>query len=221
VGENESFTCDVRVLCATHRKLDEMVAGGEFREDLWFRINTFEIRLPPLRDRIEDIPTLARHLAQRFSPSIRPEDEVFTPEALAVLAEHSWPGNVRELANCGEHAMILCDRLPIGPEDLPMRFTSRRLRSGAGGSGAIGSGATGRLSAGVERGLTSSPGHPARCVAPFPTAGHTLRDLEMRAIYEALDRSGGNKSKAAEELGISLKTLYNKLSQASAMQKSA
>jgi two-component system NtrC family response regulator len=188
VGENESFTCDVRVVCATHRKLDEMVAEGEFREDLWYRVNTFEIPLPPLRERIEDIPILARHLAKRFCPNIRPEDEVFTEEALALLSEHCWPGNVRELANVIEHAVILCERLPVSTEHLPVRFTERRLR------------------------YPSPDG---------PSAAKTLRDLEMQAIYDALDRSGGNKPRAAAELGISLKTLYNKLNQAAALEKTA
>jgi len=187
VGENDSFTCDVRVVCATHRKLDEMVAGGEFREDLWYRVNTFEIYLPPLRDRMEDIPILARHLAKRFCPSIRPDDEVFTPEAMAVLAEHCWPGNVRELANVIEHAVILCERLPVSVEHLPLRLATRRLH----------------------------------CPPPGATSGQTLRDLEMRAIYEALDRCGGNKPKAAAELGISLKTLYNRLNQAASLEKTA
>jgi DNA-binding NtrC family response regulator len=183
VGENESFTCDVRVVCATHRRLDEMVSEGDFREDLWFRINTFEIELPPLRDRIEDIPVLARHLAARFRPNLRPDDEVLAPEAQTVLDEHCWPGNVRELANVIEHAMILCEKLPIAPEHLPLRFSARKLR-----------------------------------VASASDAGpQTLRDLEMKAIEDALDRSGGNKPKAAESLGISLKTLYNKLNQASTL----
>jgi DNA-binding NtrC family response regulator len=210
VGENESFTCDVRVVCATHRKLEEMVAEGEFREDLWFRINTFEIPLPPLRDRIEDIPTLARHMAQRFSPNVRPDDEVASSETLAALAEHSWPGNVRELANCVEHALILCDRLPIRPEHLPMRFTAQRFSPRSAAS-----------VAGAEPGLADGPCRAVRHPAAFPVEGQTLRDLEMRAIYEALQRCGGNKPKAAEQLGISLKTLYNKLNQASTMQKSA
>ena len=187
VGDNESITCDVRVVCATHRDLDEMVAQGDFREDLWYRINTFEVRLPPLRERAEDVPVLARHFAKRFRAGIRPEDEVFSPDAMAVLADHCWPGNVRELANVIEHAMILCERLPVSIEHLPLRFGTRRLRCGA--SGAAGS--------------------------------HTLRDLEMRAIYETLERLGGNKPKAAAELGISLKTLYNKLNQAAALEKTA
>lgn len=194
VGDNEPFTCDVRVICATNRNLEEMVAREEFREDLWFRINTFEIVLPPLRERKEDIPILARHLAARFRPNVRPEDEVFSPEALAALAEHSWPGNVRELANVVEHALILCDRLPITPEHLPLRLMGRRCRGPAAAGG---------------------PPYPN----PLPP--RTLRDLEMQAIFEALDRCGGNKPRAAQQLGISLKTLYNKLNQAATMEKSA
>jgi len=187
VGENESFTCDVRVICATNRQLDAMVAEGEFREDLWFRVNTFEIPLPPLRERLHDVPLLARHLAARFGASARPDDEVFTPEALASLQQHTWPGNVRELANVIEHAMILCDRLPITPDDLPQRFASRRATTVGFRSG----------------------------------TPRTLRELEMEAIHDALDRHAGNKPKAAEELGISLKTLYNKLNQATTLSKSA
>jgi len=181
VGDNESVICDVRVVCATNRDLAAMVAGGEFREDLWFRINTFEIPLPPLRERISDIPPLARHLAARFGAPRGSDDGVFSPDALEALDKHTWPGNVRELANVIEHAMILCDRLPIELEHLPRRFFSR---------------------------AAAKP-------SPKPADSLNLRELELRAINEALDRHNGNKPKAAEELGVSLKTLYNKLSQAS------
>jgi len=186
VGENESSTCDVRVVCATHRQLDEMVETGQFREDLWFRIDTFEIYLPPLRERTEDLPQLARHLAARFRPNLPPGQDLFAPDALAELTKHSWPGNVRELANVIEHALILCDQPPIATEHLPRRFTSRR----------------------VPR------------IGPS-AAGRTLREIEMEAIHDALDRHDGNKPKAAQELGISLKTLYNKLNQAAGLEKSA
>lgn len=217
VGENESFTCDVRVLCATHRKLDQMVAEGDFREDLWFRVNTFEIHVPPLRDRIEDIPMLARHLARRHHASVRDEDDIFTTEAMEVLSRHSWPGNVRELANCVEHAMILCPRLPITLEHLPGRFHAHRSSTAAAPRLAAHEGTS--AGAALKPVTVSSPIPPEP--APRSTSGQTLRDLEMQAIYDALDRWGGSKPKAAEELGISLKTLYNKLSQASAAQKSA
>ncbi len=187
VGDNDSFTCDVRVICATNRDLAEMVAAGEFREDLWFRINTFEIPLPPLRERMEDIPLLARRLASRFGAPAGSNDEIFAPETLETLMEHTWPGNVRELANVIEHALILCDALPIRPEHLPQRFLVRHVAA-----------------------------------IPFCPAGpRNLRDLEMQAIHEALGRHNGNKPKAAEELGISLKTLYNKLNQTATLSKTA
>jgi len=187
VGDNESFTCDVRVISATNRHLDRMVADGEFREDLWFRVNTFEIAVPPLRERAEDIEPLGRHLAVRLGFRAGSDDPVFTPDALDALSKHDWPGNVRELANVIEHAMILREEGPIGLEHLPQRFNAapRSLR-------------------------------PVRTIGPV-----TLRELEMQAIYDALDRNEGNKPKAAEELGVSLKTLYNKLNQATTLDKSA
>ena len=187
VGDNESFTCDARVICATNRRLDEMVAAGEFREDLWYRVNTFEIALPPLHRRSEDVKLLARHFAARFAAAKRPGDELFTPEALELLCAHDWPGNVRELANVIEHAMILCDDGVIAPEHLPGRFTAA--------------------------------GAPAP--SPGTRAPSSLRELEQQAIYDALDRHAGNKPKAAEELGVSLKTLYNKLNQAASLGKTA
>ncbi|MHB1033471.1 MAG: sigma-54-dependent transcriptional regulator [Pirellulales bacterium] len=187
VGENESFTVDVRVVCATHRQLDRMVEEGDFREDLMFRINTFEIDLPAVRERIDDIPELARHLLRRFRPSARPDDALFTPEAIALLKNHAWPGNVRELANAIEHATILCDDGPISPEHLPHRFHAPAARS-----------------------------THFKMLAP-----QTLREMEMQAIQQSLDRHSGNKPKAAEELGISLKTLYNKLNQVATLEKSA
>ena len=186
VGENESFIVDVRVICATHRQLERMVEEGDFREDLMFRVNTFEINLPPLRERSTDIPELARHLLMRFRPSNKPEDETFTPEAMRLLTEHSWPGNVRELANVVEHATILCEAGPIRPEDLPSRLERRQRPT------------------------------------PLKTVGAlTLREIEMQVINQALERWHGNKPKVAEELGISLKTLYNKLNQAGLLERSA
>ncbi|MCA9270501.1 MAG: sigma-54-dependent Fis family transcriptional regulator, partial [Planctomycetales bacterium] len=187
VGDNESRIVDVRVVCATHCHLEEMVEAGEFREDLMFRINTFEICLPSLRERIDDVPRLANHLYCRFHPGAKPQDEHFSPAAIDALKAHLWPGNVRELANVIEHAGILCDAPPIEPDHLPRRFDARKLQI-----------------------------HAVRSSGPT-----TLRDLEMQAIHEALERHDGNKPKAADELGISLKTLYNKLNQTAPLAKSA
>ncbi len=187
VGENEAFKVDVRVVCATHRDLEEMVGENEFREDLMFRINTFEIRLAPLRERMEDIESLARHLLRRFRKDTRSGDEPFAPETLEALKSHAWPGNVRELANVVEHAVILCPDGPIAEEHLPRNFGARKLR-----------------------------GPHFKMVRP-----QSLREIELQVIQQTLERHNGNKPKAAEELGISLKTLYNKLNQLSELEKSA
>ena len=187
VGENESLIVDVRVICATHRCLEEMVAASEFREDLVFRINTFEIHLPNLRERVEDLPLLVAHLLTRTKRGGRGAAHI-SPEALRVLAAHHWPGNVRELANVIEHASILCDTGTIGVEHLPEKFEARqRLRT-----------------------------PHLNDLGPL-----SLRDLEMQAIHQALARHAGNKPKAADELGISLKTLYNKLNQTSGFKETA
>lgn len=179
VGENKTVNVDVRVVCATHRDLSAMVAADEFREDLMYRVNTFEIHLPALRERLEDLQKLAEHMLRRFRPHAKPIEQQLTDDAVTALKAHVWPGNVRELANVIEHATILCNQGPITADDLPQHFNRRQL-SGA---------------AKASRG-------------PI-----TLRDLEMEAIYDALERNDGAKPKAAAELGISLKTLYNKLNQ--------
>ncbi|RIK76488.1 MAG: transcriptional regulator [Planctomycetota bacterium] len=186
IGENKDITVDVRVVCATHRNLPQMVAAGDFREDLMYRINTFEITLPALRERLDDVPELAQHLLARHRRG-RGVGDGLAEDAIAALRSHVWPGNVRELANVIEHATILCDSGPIRREHLPQRFDSRQLVGAA------------RQKPGVM----------------------TLRELEMEAIHDALERTGGNKPKAADQLGISLKTLYNKLNQTGTLEKSA
>lgn len=180
VGDNQTTKIDVRVVCATHRDLEQMVQDGLFREDLMFRINTFEILIPPLRSRTTDIIPLAAHLLRRFRKINRDDDGLFSNEAKELLLAHQWPGNVRELANVVEHASILCDDLPVQAEHLPRQFSDRQLRKELRSSGPV-----------------------------------SLRDMEMVAIEEALQRHDGNKPAAANELGISLKTLYNKLNAAS------
>jgi len=182
VGENEAFHADVRVVCATNRDLQDMVREGSFREDLYFRTNTFEIRLPPLRERREDIPDLARTLIARYLKRRDVPESVLAPETVAVLQQHSWAGNVRELANALEHAAIMSDDKVIRPEDLPASI----LRGGQGGAV-----------------VTES--------ILLPKQALTLREIEMDVIYKVLDKHQGDKPKAAAELGIALKTLYNKL----------
>lgn len=181
VGDNEPFQVDVRAVCATHRDLEQMVEDGDFREDLMFRINTFEVYIPSLRERASDIPQLAYHLFRRFRTENVADDALISEEAMRELVNHVWPGNVRELANVIEHACILCDQPPLLTEHLPRQFTDRRLRK------------------------------ELRSLGPM-----SLKELELNAIHEAIQRHEGVKQAAAEELGISLKTLYNKLNQESA-----
>ena len=178
LGDNQTVNVNVRVVCATHRDLEQMVEEGTFREDLMFRINTFEIGVPALRERTEDIPVLARHLLRRHR-SDGSDDALFTDLAMQELQTHQWPGNVRELANVVEHAAILCESMPIGSDDLPRHFGKRQLRK------------------------------EIREASPM-----TLRELESLAIAKAVERHEGNKPAAAAELGVSLKTLYNKLNAA-------
>jgi len=186
VGDNDAFQIDVRVVCATHRNLVEMVERGDFREDLMYRINTFEINLPALRDRIDDVPQLASHLLQRSAPNAPRGTGGISDEAMKILCNYVWPGNVRELANVIEHAAILCDQFPIAPDHLPKQFGKRTLSG-----------------------------------QKLATSGMTLREIEAHAITASLERHDGNKTAVSDELGISLKTLYNKINQGLLMKKSA
>ena len=114
LGAERSLRVNVRLIAATNRNLEQAVAAGSFREDLFFRINVFPVPLPPLRDRLEDLPLLVRHFGQRLRPRHPPQ---FTPGALARLATHRWPGNIRELANLVERLTIL-GRDPVEEEDV-------------------------------------------------------------------------------------------------------
>jgi len=181
VGENEPIHVDVRIVCATNGDLAEMVADGGFREDLYFRVNTFEIPLPPLRDRKPDLPLLAAALLTRARKRPVDDDEELSAEVLAGLADHDWPGNVRELANAIEHAVIMAGDRPVSVEHLPQQLA------------------------------TSRPGIISTFV--MPSGAMTLREVERQVVLGVLDKHGGDKRMASEELGIALKTMYNKLNQ--------
>ena len=180
VGENDAFHVDIRVVCATNRNLQELVEQGAFREDLFFRVNTFEVPLPPLRERRDDIPALARTLIARHLKRPEVPEGMLSDEVIESLKRHEWTGNVRELANALEHAVILSDGQTIGVDDLPTSITrkSKRLR------------------------LMGEGDRP-----------RTLREIEMEVILQTLEKNAGDKPRTAIELGIALKTLYNKLNQ--------
>lgn len=177
VGGNEEQMANVRVIAATNRDLFELVRAGQFREDLYYRLNVFPIHLPPLRDRREDIPVIAQHFADFFARRYRKPDVQATLETLDLLQRYPWPGNVRELRNVIEHCTILAPDGRLTPDLLP-----RIVAGSADDSDYI------RL-----------------------PLGSTMKDVERTMIARTLDSNDWNKQQAARILGISRRSLYNKL----------
>ena len=185
VGGTESIRVDVRLVCATNKDLEAEVKAGRFREDLYFRINVVTIRLPPLRERREDIASLVAHFLSKTARRERREAAAMSQEALRLLTGYSWPGNVRELENAIERAVAVAKGNVVLPSDLPPEV---------GGSAALG----------VPGGVPVGDGG---LIADRPTLG----ELERRYIQLVLGECGGNKKKAAERLGIDRRTLYRAL----------
>jgi two-component system response regulator PilR (NtrC family) len=193
VGETAEQEVDVRLLSATHRQLAEQVAIGEFREDLYYRINVIELKVPSLRERPEDIPELAFHILARLGRRRGGAEVEITPEALARLGEYAFPGNVRELENILERALTLSIDGRIRPEDIRLRGVTR---ADGGASPAAVRPAPEPVAAAAE----GSPGATG-------ALGDRLEDLEREAIVKALEQTRYNKTAAAKRLGISFRAL--------------
>jgi DNA-binding NtrC family response regulator len=178
VGGEKMIEVDVRIIAASNRDLHAAAAEGAFREDLLYRLKLFPIRLPPLRERTEDIEMLAAHFLGQLNER-EGSCKRLTPEALAVLQGYAWPGNVRELKNVVHRAFLLADA-EIGPDCLAPELTD---------------------SAGADGGL----------LAITPTM--PLAEAERRLILAALEHFGGDRRKVAASLGVSVRTLYNRLRQ--------
>ncbi|MBP6631162.1 MAG: sigma-54-dependent Fis family transcriptional regulator [Kofleriaceae bacterium] len=193
VGGSETIKVDVRLVSATNRDLEKMIEDGEFREDLYYRLNVFPINLPPLRDRPTDLPVLANHFVSKFARQAGTRPVAIAPEALARLGEYSWPGNVRELENIIERAMILArgGELTAAHLDFGRRAAAAHLP--AAGSVAAG----GSAAASVDDSGKS--------------LGERLLDSERKEIVAAIDKSRGNIASAARTLGINRSTLYYRL----------
>ncbi len=182
VGSNKTLIADVRLIAATNRDLETMVRSGTFREDLYFRLSVVPIRLPPLRERTDDIVLLARHFLKEASEeNERPIKEI-SLEAYDALLAYSWPGNVRELRTAIEHAVILCRGTAIGLRDLPLAVRQGGRRAGS----------------------LEPPGG-------FSRPGPTVRDAEKQLIVRALRENDGNRTRAARQIGMSRRTLHRKL----------
>jgi len=197
VGGHETIKVDVRVVSATNRNLEKMIEDGEFREDLYYRLNVFPINLPPLRDRLEDLPILVHHFIAKFARQMGASPSQASAEALAKLREYNWPGNVRELENIIERATILAKGAPLGAQHLDF------------GRRAQGSAASAATSSGPVPILASAP-------APAPaedgkSLAERLLDSERKEIMAAVEKSRGNIASAARTLGINRSTLYYRL----------
>ncbi|MDJ0807861.1 MAG: sigma-54 dependent transcriptional regulator [Gammaproteobacteria bacterium] len=200
VGSNKTMTCNVRIIAATHRNLEQAIQDGEFREDLYYRLNVFPIDMPPLRDRVEDIPVLVNDLIHRIEHEKRGSVRL-TPAAIAALTHYSWPGNVRELANLMERLAILYPFGVVDIMDLPEKFRPN-----------------GNLVDTIQLPEVSIQGdQPGTTLnAPrLPTDGLDLKahlnTLEQSLIQQALDESDGVVAHAAKRLHMRRTTLVEKL----------
>ncbi|MBM4398105.1 MAG: sigma-54-dependent Fis family transcriptional regulator [Deltaproteobacteria bacterium] len=199
VGGNETVSADVRIVSATNRDLMAEVKAGRFREDLFYRLSVFPVRLPPLRERPEDVPVLAQHFLRRFGTEEGKTLTGFAAPALAVLASHPFPGNVRELENMVRHAVILARGPEITEDDVAATLGSHRVHVAGTGPGSA-------------KPIAAAAGTPLpdRLSAAFPTFESiaTIRELQLAYLQRALRASGGNVSKAARALGLGRATMY-------------
>jgi two-component system response regulator AtoC len=196
LGGNADIPVNARIISATNRDLEAMVREGRFREDLYYRLNVVRLALPPLRERREDIPLLAESLLGKLSARMGRPAPALATAALEKLQGYGFPGNIRELENVLERALIYGEGRIIQPGDVELH----REVSGTAAQGGDGT-----------QGREEAPGRPS--VDAFGTAPEaaSLKSLEKQAIQEALARFGGNRTKAAEALGISRKTMINKI----------
>jgi DNA-binding NtrC family response regulator len=199
VGSNETIEVDVRVVLASNQPLEELVAKGSFRQDLYYRINVVRIDLPPLRDRSCDIPPLAKHFLEKHAKELGKQLVGFSDEALAALERYAFPGNVRELENIVERAAVLSTRPTIGLDDLPAMVVD-------GGASPL----LARLHGSDEFLGVESIDAPRTPWTPTHLAV-ALEEPERRIIRKALDANDWNRQKTAEDLGINRTTLYKKM----------
>lgn len=178
VGGTEPIPVDVRVIAATNRDLDEELRRGTFRSDLYYRLNVIALRLPPLRERREDIPLLAEAFLQRIARERSELAKSLSPDALDAIMAYDWPGNVRELENALEHAVVIAAGDEIQGDALPERVTARKVQP---------------------------------IVSDRAPQNPSLEVIERAYILWVLQAEGGNKTRAAEVLGIDPSTLYRKL----------
>jgi DNA-binding NtrC family response regulator len=192
VGGSETLTVDVRVVAATNRDLRAMVEQGTFREDLFYRLNVVNIRIPPLRERREDIPEILDYYLKKSASDNGKDVADISPEALGVLMAYDWPGNVRELRNCVERMVVFARGTTLTMTDVPAD-----IRSAVGEQ--------------FEAKTMPPKAAEAAPAEPLVNVGFNVKENEKSLILKALEECGGNRSQAALKLNISRRTLYRKL----------
>jgi transcriptional regulator with GAF, ATPase, and Fis domain len=183
VGGGETIRIDIRLVAATHRDMEALVAEGKFREDLYYRLNVFPISVPPLRDRTSDVERLARHFGKKFASKLGRKFVDLDADALEKMKAYPWPGNVRELENAIERAIILSPDGVVRTEALQLRTLAKAAPTSSAAP------------------LPASSG----------SLGDELDDLERRRLAACIEKHGGRKSDIARELGINRSTLYYRL----------
>lgn len=181
VGGSETIAVDVRIVAATNQDLSDLVSKGSVRQDLFYRLNVFSIRVPPLRERIDDIPLLVTHFIEKGKERFRKNVSGISQEAMAALMGYDWPGNVRELENVVQRMMVVAESETLQAQNLPSEIHGTETDS--------------RRSAPGLKGM----------------ARESSEMVERRAILDALEKTHGNVTHAAKELGVSRATLQNKM----------
>jgi len=203
VGSNKTIQANVRIVAATHRNLEEAIEKGKFREDLFYRLNVFPIEMPPLRERIEDIPVLVNDLIARIENEKRGSVRL-TPAAVSALCQYSWPGNVRELANLIERLAILFPYGVVDVKDLPEKFLPE---GGIVAPIPVAELAAAGIADEEQRSIAQTPRLPSEGI---DLKAH-LANLEMDLIKQALDECDGIVAHAAKRLNMRRTTLVEKL----------
>ena len=196
VGGNQTLRADVRLIAATNKNLEKLVAEGKFRDDLYFRLNVVHLTMPPLRERKEDVPLLVRSFLRHFCKVNEKPLLELTADAMNALLAYNWPGNVRELRTAIEHGVVMARGSKLTLRDLPANV--RAATSGA-----------------LPGGIT-----PAKAFGEKSSA-LDLHETEKRLIMQALATTNGNVTKAAQKLGISRRTLHRKINEMKAAEESA
>jgi two-component system response regulator PilR (NtrC family) len=182
VGSTQEENVDVRIISATHRNLSQLMESGQFRQDLYYRLNVIELKMPPLREMAGDIPQLAQHILARHCSELSVPVPVLSKEATAALTHHAFPGNVRELENVLERALALCDGSTIEREDLLLESSSAAF--------------------------TGEDGYVPDGAMALP---EYLESVERKIMLDALQKTGNNKTAAARLLGVSFRTFRYRL----------